>query len=54
MYQHLSVVHTCKMGWGFRSEAASKLNAKGASHFLRLGVIDSRCIDLKLSIVYGQ
>ena len=28
-------------GWGFHSEAASKLNAKGASHFLRLGVIDS-------------
>jgi hypothetical protein len=39
------------MGWGFRSEAASKLNAKGASHFLRLGVIDSWVhVNLKLSI----
>ena len=28
---------------GFPSYATSKLNAKGASHFLRLGVIDSRC-----------
>jgi hypothetical protein len=38
----------------FPSEAASKLNAKGASHFLRLGVIDSWMYVSKTIIPYGK